>query len=312
MELTLALVQKISSLSILILLGFLSVRTKLMTYEGSRALSQFGLNFLTPCAVLEAFQYEFELQKLSGMGFVLLASLLTATLFALLGNVFRRTFTLNTVETLSLEFPNVGNFMIPLVAGTMGEEWVIYLCPCVFVFNLFAFSYGQSAMAGARKISLSMLYKNVVIICSFIGLALFLFNWKIPGVLGEAVHSMSSMMGPVYMFTVGMIMGHADLKKVFRNRKAWFICLGRLLVFPVATLLLLKVCGISALHPYSREILAIVVLASGAPVAVTITQFAQMYADEQASVAASTINILSTLLCLLTMPCISALYQRIA
>ena len=138
MDLTLALAEKIGSFSLLILLGFLAVRSGLMSYESSRALSRFGLYILTPCAMLDAFQYEFEAAKLQGMGLSMLACLIAAAVFALLTGLGKRLFHLNTIERLSLEYPNAGNLMIPLVAGSMGSEWVIYLCPCFFLFNLFS------------------------------------------------------------------------------------------------------------------------------------------------------------------------------
>jgi len=312
LELTIALTQKISSFAVLIFLGFFAVKSRIISYEGSKVLSQFALYFLTPCAMLDAFQYDFKPEKLSGMGLALLACLLAVIVFSFLGRTAKHFFAISTVETLSLEYPNAGNLMIPLIAGTMGGEWVIYLSPCFFVMNLFVFTHGQAAMAGLKRISISMLLKNIVIISMVIGLILFLADIRLPGVLGETVQSMSSMMGPIYMFTVGMIMGHADLKKVLKSQKAWYICFGRLVVFPTALLLIIKTCGLLTIHPHSKEILAIVVLTAGAPAAVTITQLAQLASDEEAAVTASTINILSTLLCLFTMPCISAFYQQIA
>ena len=137
MELTIALTQKISSFAVLIFLGFFAAKSRIISYEGSKVLSQFALYFLTPCAMLDAFQYDFKPEKLSGMGLALLACLLAVIVFSFLGRTAKHFFAISTVETLSLEYPNAGNLMIPLIAGTMGGEWVIYLSPCFFVMNLF-------------------------------------------------------------------------------------------------------------------------------------------------------------------------------
>ena len=311
MDLTLALAEKLGSFSLLILLGFLAVRSGLMSYESSRALSRFGLYILTPCAMLDAFQYEFEAAKLQGMGLSMLACLIAAAVFALLTGLGKRLFHLNTIERLSLEYPNAGNLMIPLVAGSMGSEWVIYLCPCFFLFNLFMFTHGQSAMQGKRGFHLDMLLKNAVVLAMFLGLLFFLLDWQLPGLLGETVHSLADMMGPTFMFTVGMILGHANLRQVFAQRRAWGICAGRLLLYPAVTMLVLRLCPLQDLHPQATQILAIVCLAAGAPVAVTVTQFAQMYREEGEAIQASALNILSTVLCLATMPGVAWLYQRL-
>ena len=118
-------------------------------------------------------------------------------------------------------------------------------------------------------------------------------------------------MGPAYMFTIGMIIGNADLKAVFGNKRAWLICLGRLVVYPLVVMVVLRVCGVLNIHPNASRIMLIVVLTAGAPAAVMVTQFSQLYRSVEETEFASVVNILSTVLCLGTMPCIAYLYQKL-
>ena len=312
MELTLALAHKIAGLSIIIFLGFLTVRLGVLRFEDSKALSTVALYVLTPCAMLDAFQYPFSADKLSGMGVSLLACLIAVAVFALLTLPAKRLLHLSVVETCSLEYPNAGNFMIPLISSVMGGEALIYLSPCFLMMNIFLFTHGQAVLSGVKKFSFSVFYKNVVLVSVFLGFLLFLLGWQLPGILGETVSSLGGMMGPIYMFTVGMILGNADLKRVFTNRRAYGICLGRLLIYPLVTLLVLCLCGIFRIHPQAREIITVVVLSAGAPAAVLVTQLTQLYRSEEEAQFASSVNIMSTLLCLLTMPVLSWLYQQLA
>ena len=121
-ELTVILAQKIAGLAIYIALGFLAVRLKVLTFQDSKALSTFALYFLVPCAMLDAYQYEFSMEKLVGMGVSFAASMVVVLVFALLTAALRRPMHLNVVEYTSLEYPNAGNFMLPLVAAAMGGE----------------------------------------------------------------------------------------------------------------------------------------------------------------------------------------------
>ncbi len=312
MELTLALAQKIGSLSIIIALGFLAVRLKIMKAGDSKPLSQFALYFLTPCAMLDAFQYEFTMAKLAGMGVSLLASLIVVVVFAALSAILRRALPLTVVDYTSLEYPNAGNFMLPLIASAMGGEWVIYLSACFLVMNVFMFTHGQAVLSDTGRVTPAMIFKNPVMLSIFAGLAVFVSGWHIPGIAGECVASLGNMMGPVYMFTIGMILGGANLKRVFLNRKAWLICFGRLVLYPVAAMLVLCVCGIFRIHPQAREIITIAALTAGAPSAVMVVQFTQMFRTDEEAQFASAVNILSTVLCLLTMPGIAWLYQTLA
>ena len=109
-----------------------------------------------------------------------------------------------------------------------------------------------------------------------------------------------------------MILGNADLGRVFTSGRAWLITFGRLIVYPAAAIAALCVCGVFRLHPQAREIITVVALTAGAPAAVMVTQFTQMYRTEPEAQFASSVNIMSTVLCLATMPVISWLYQTLA
>lgn len=311
MSLTMVIAQKVAGLAIYIALGFLAVRSKLMTYQDSKALGQFALWFLTPCAMVNAFQYEFSAAKLAGMGVSLVGSLIVVVVFALLTAALRRAVPLTVVDYTTLEYPNAGNFMLPLIASAMGGEWVIYLSPAFFVMNLLIFTHGQAVLSGQRHISLAMFVKNPVLIAVVIGLALWVSGLRLPGLLGESVSTLGDMMGPVFMFSIGMILGSADLRRVFGDKKAYLLCAGRLLLYPAAAILALRLCGVMHLHPHAREILTVVALTAGAPSAVMVVQFTTMFRTEEEAQFASATNILSSVLCLFTLPVIHWLYALI-
>lgn len=311
MALTLALFQKIGALSVMIILGFISVRFHILKYEDSKVLSRFALYFLTPCAMLDAFQYQFSPDKLAGMGISLLGSLVTVLVFALLSRLLRKPLRLSVVDYTSLEYPNAGNFMLPLIASAMGGDWVIYCSSCFIVMNVLMFSHGKAVLSGEKGFHWDMLFKNAVLLATLAGFAMFLLNFQLPGFVGQAVSSTGDMMGPVYMFTIGMIIGNADLKKIFSNCRAYLICFGRLVVYPLAALLAIWLCGALKFHPEAPKIMLIVVLTAGAPAAVMVTQFAQLYRSTEEAEFSSIVNILSTVLCLFTMPCLAYVYQVI-
>ncbi len=311
MALTIALFEKIGSLSVLIILGFIAVRFGIMKFEDSKVLSAWALYFLTPCAMLDAFQYEFTAEKLTGMGIALLGSLIVVAVFGVLTQLLKKSLRLSPVDTTSLEYPNAGNFMLPLIASAMGGDWVIYCSSCFMVMNVFMFSHGKAVLSGEKGIHIDMFPKNVVLLAIIAGFIMFVLNVQIPGPLGTAVSTMGDMMGPAYMFTIGMIIGNADLKAVFGNKRAWLICLGRLVVYPLVVIVVLRVCGVLNIHPNASRIMLIVVLTAGAPAAVMVTQFSQLYRSVEETEFASVVNILSTVLCLGTMPCIAYLYQKL-
>ena len=202
--------------------------------------------------------------------------------------------------------------MLPLIASAMGGEWVIYLSAAFFVMNLMVFTHGQAVLSGQRGFHPRMIVNNPVIISIFIGLAFWILGWKLPGILGDSVTALGGMMGPTYMFTIGMILGSADLRRVFLDKRAYLICAGRLLLYPLAAMVVLRFCGLMGLHPQGRGILMVVALTAGAPSAVMVVQFTAMFRTEEEAQFASAANVLSSILCLFTLPVIQWLYEAIA
>jgi predicted permease len=178
---------------------------------------------------------------------------------------------------------------------------------------LAALLMNASAAAAACRDALGVCARMLIpSLFPFFVLSGFLNRVGLPGLLGSTVSTLGNMMGPVYMFTIGMILGNADLKAVFTNARVWFITFGRLVVYPAAAVLVLCFCGVFRLHPQSREIITVVALTAGAPAAVMVTQFTQMYRTEGEAQFASAVNIMTSVLCLATMPLISWLYQTLA
>ena len=81
----------------------------------------------------------------------------------------------------------------------------------------------------------------------------------------------------------------------------------RLIALPLVVLCIFKYSGLAALVPDGQSILMISLLAASAPAAANVTQIAQVYGHE--GDYAGAINVITTLLCIGTMPLMVLLYQ---
>ena len=103
---------------------------------------------------------------------------------------------------------------------------------------------------------------------------------------------------------------HGFVKRnIFENVKVYFISFLRLVVIPVISLAILKISGLVNIHPDGKKLLLIVFLAVITPSASTITQMCQVYGND--SKYASAINVMTTLLSIITMPLMVLLYQTV-
>ena len=102
---------------------------------------------------------------------------------------------------------------------------------------------------------------------------------------------------------------NTDCIGIFENVKVYFISFLRLVVIPVISLAILKISGLVNIHPDGKKLLLIVFLAVITPSASTITQMCQVYGND--SKYASAINVMTTLLSIITMPLMVLLYQTV-
>ena len=115
------------------------------------------------------------------------------------------------------------------------------------------------------------------------------------------------MIGPISMVMIGMLLAGVDWKLVFGKRRIYGIVFLKMIVVPGIITLCLKLAAPLIPMENAKTILLISLLAVIAPTAVTITQMAQLYKRDAAY--ASSINVFTTLVCIVTMPLMVMLYM---
>ena len=132
---------------------------------------------------------------------------------------------------------------------------------------------------------------------------------RLPEIVNQTLSSVGSMIGPASMIVTGMLIAEMNLKSIFENVKVYFISFLRLVVIPVISLMILKISGLVNVHSDGKKLLLIVFLTVITPSASTITQMCQVYGND--SKYASAINVMTTLLSIITMPLMVLLYQTV-
>ena len=135
----------------------------------------------------------------------------------------------------------------------------------------------------------------------------FFTGLKLPEIPAAALERTGACIAPISMIVIGILIGSSDLKFVFSRRRSRLICMIRLIIMPLLTILILWLTRIPYLMAGGPEILFVSFLAAAAPAAVNVTQLADIY-DNDAPLAGS-INIMSVILCIVTMPLMTVVYQ---
>ncbi|OOB80344.1 MAG: hypothetical protein BEN19_05420 [Epulopiscium sp. Nuni2H_MBin003] len=308
MELSLSLAEQIASMVLISVAGFIVTYFKVLSAEDSGIISKVCVYIIIPCSLINAFQTELSPDRLSGFLIALIAGILIHALFLIVTKLFDFTpIKLDNVEKASIIYNNSGNLIIPLVAGTLGTEYIFYTSAYIVVQNLLVWSHGVIIMGGG-KANFKKIIANPCMISIFIGITLFVCQIRIIGPVGIAISNTASCIGPLSMLMVGMMLGNQNLKEVFSNYRAYGITFIRLILYPALTMIILLTIDKLWIHSDMENVLLVSLFCAIGPAAAVVTQQAQLY-DNPKKIYVSSINIVSTVLCAITMPIMTILFQ---
>ena len=307
MELSFLLMQQICQLFIMIFCGYLLVKTKVLKAEDSKVLSKVALFVVTPCAILSSFMIEFTPDKLVGLALAVVGALIVHIIFIPLTKIISKVFRFTPIEKASIIYSNAGNLIIPLVGALLGKEWILYTSGYMMVQTVLMWTHAKNLVCNENSYDLKKIFLNINVIAVGIGIVFFLLQIQLPNLVVTTIDKIGAMIGPLAMFVIGMLIGKMEVKKIFIQKRTYLIAFMRLIVYPLIILFIFKLSGLTTITTDANQILLITILATCAPAAATITQFAQLYDNHPEY--ASILNVMSVIFSIITMPLIIMIYQ---
>lgn len=307
MHISLLLMNQIIQLFIMIFMGFIIVKAKLLKAEDSKILSVTVLYLIIPCVIINAFQVDYTPQTVKGLLIALAGSVMTQVILLIVVSILGRVFHLNEVEVASIYYSNSGNLIVPIVTFILGKEWVLYGCVFMSVQLVFIWTHCKKIISRESTYDWRKIVLNINMISIAIGIILFLTRIHLPAIINNTLSAVGSMIGPASMIVTGMLFAGMDFKQIFANKRVYFVSFFRLIIVPVIALFLIKCSQLSTFSSNGNKLMMIVFLAIITPSASTVTQMCQVYGND--SQYASAINVVTTLLSIVTMPLMVMLFQ---
>ena len=301
------LVNKIISLSLVMAMGWLLIKCKLLKSENSKVVTTISMYLIMPCMILSAFQVECTPEVQQGLLLAVIAAIIIHIIFIILNFPLRKLLKLDAVEQTSIIYSNAGNLIIPLVTAMLGKEWVIYTSAFIVVQLTLLWSHGKSVLCGDKGFSFKKIFFNVNMIAIIVGVIMFFSGLRLPYLISDTVDTVGGMIGPVSMLIMGMVIGGLKLKELLAYKRVWLTSVLRLIIVPVIILPLLKFSGLANIAANGTSVLLVTLLAVAAPSATSITQMSQLYGKDDKYACA--INVITTIFCIGTFPLMVYLYQ---
>ena len=309
MNISILLMQQIVQLFLMIFMGYLIVKTGLVRDDDSKVLSKIILYLIVPCVIINAFQVDYTTDTVKGLLIAFAASVMTQVVLLIVISAAGKLLHLNEVEIASVYYSNSGNLIVPIVTFILGQEWVLYGCVFMSVQLVFLWTHCKKIISREASYDWKKIILNINMISIFIGVILFFTGIRLPEIIGNTLASVGTMIGPASMIVTGMLFAGMNLKQIFANKRVYFITFLRLIVVPLIALVLIKLSNLASFSADGNKIMLIVFLAIITPSASTVTQMCQVYGND--SRYASAINVMTTLLSIITMPVMVMLFQMI-
>ena len=309
MNISILLMQQIVQLFLMIFMGYLIVKTGLVRDDDSKVLSKIILYLIVPCVIINAFQVDYTTDTVKGLLIAFAASVMTQVVLLIVISASGKLLHLNEVEIASVYYSNSGNLIVPIVTFILGQEWVLYGCVFMSVQLVFLWTHCKKIISREASYDWKKIILNINMISIFIGVVLFFTKICLPEIIGNTLASVGTMIGPASMIVTGMLFAGMNLKQIFANKRVYFITFLRLIAVPLIALVLIKLSNLASFSADGNKIMLIVFLAIITPSASTVTQMCQVYGND--SRYASAINVMTTLLSIITMPVMVMLFQII-
>ena len=307
MHISLLLMNQIIQLFIMIFMGFIIVKARLLKAEDSKILSVIVLYLVIPCVIINAFQVDYTPQTVKGLLIALAGSVMTQVILLIVVSILGRVFHLNEVEVASIYYSNSGNLIVPIVTFILGKEWVLYGRVFMSLQLVFIWTHCKKIISQESSYDWRKIVLNINMISIAIGIILFLTRIHLPAIINNTLSAVGSIIGPASMIVTGMLFAGMDFKQIFANKRVYFVSFFRLIIVPVIALFLIKCSQLSTFSSNGNKLMMIVFLAIITPSASTVTQMCQVYGND--SQYASAINVVTTLLAIVTMPLMVMLFQ---
>lgn len=255
---------------LLIMVGVLAYRLKIVSREGGRQLSAVVLEIVTPVLVVHAYmdvKYSSELMinllwtfALAAVSYILTISV---AILLLRNKEGRET----AIERFSAIYSNCGFMGIPLASALFGAQGVLYVTAFLTVFFFFSWTHGIMLLTGKSdmKVLLKVL-RSPTIIAIAIGLVFYFTQLRLPSVITDTMNFIADLNTPLAMIASGVSVAQANILEALKNPRVYLVSFVKLLILPLITLIMCLFCGF-----ISEEVRIVVLILVSAPSAAMCT-----------------------------------------
>ena len=295
------LLQQMGILFVYMMIGYVACKKEYFDQEFGKKLSWLVVNVANPMLAISAVvNNEEQIAKKDFYVTVLLAICFYA-FFLILAQILPRLIGVQKsdigVYKMMTTFNNIGFMGFPVIAAAYGNGALIYAVPFSIMFNILCYTWGIQTLCGGGEKGNWKRIVNTGTISGIISIVLFFMQIPVPKMICSLSAGLSNLTGPLSMLVIGISIAAMELKDLFTDVKLLKFAFIKLLVVPVAAMLL--VCQVID----NQLICEVFLVMMATPAASMCAMLSQQYGGDY-ELAAKGVA-LTTILSVVTMPIVS-------
>ena len=302
------LLQQMGILFVYMMIGYVACKKEYFDQEFGKKLSWLVVNVANPMLAISAVvNNEEQIAKKDFYVTVLLAICFYA-FFLILAQILPRLIGVQKsdigVYKMMTTFNNIGFMGFPVIAAAYGNGALIYAVPFSIMFNILCYTWGIQTLCGGGEKGNWKRIINIGTISGIFSIVLFFMQIPVPKMICSLSAGLSNLTGPLSMLVIGISIAAMELKDLFTDVKLLKFAFIKLLVVPVAAMLL--VCQVID----NQLICEVFLVMMATPAASMCAMLSQQYGGDY-ELAAKGVA-LTTILSVVTMPIVSEIVFHIA
>ncbi len=291
------LLNQLGMMFIFLLIGLILKKTKIIKGNDGQVLIDLTIYLLLPLNIIDSFQMEFNLNILISFAIILIISGAIQIFSMFVGQVLYQKRPENQKKVLQYATvcSNAGFMGSPIAQGIYGDLGLTYASIFLIPMRIVMWSVGVAYFTKStnRREVAKRVLTHPCIVAVFVGLALMLWQVRLPGFVGDAVTSVGNCATPISMIFIGTILAEVDIRKILSKTILAFSVI-RLLAIPGIVFLILTILKVDPV------VTGVSVLLSGMPAGSTTAILAAKYGGDQ--VFATKCVVFTTVLSMITIP----------
>ncbi|WP_429971535.1 AEC family transporter [Fructilactobacillus sp. Tb1] len=336
-----SIISAITSTIFIILLGFYLRKRNIFTEKFGKNLSKVTLVVALPAMNFNAFMTSIDKKVISESLSVLILGFVILIVLMFIGPLLYPKVNHNEREVLGImtTFGSTSFFGIPIVGAVFGPKGIMYSSIFTIGYHVLIYSYAYIKMSGLKMEidNLKKIFVNPIVISTILGLFLWLVQPYAPQVtvptfikgviqptaglhavaffridqtalwLWTPFNYLAQLASPLAWLSIGCTLGSLSFKQATSSPIAWYYGFNKVILVPLATLLVITLLSVTGIMPMSFTAIATITILMATPTAAVISAYSISF--NRYALLTSSSSLISTIMAVIMMPIWIAVLQ---